>query len=374
MIDLKIDEFNTCSFMASVLENMQDMVRIIDQNDMVIFMNKRMREEFGDYVGVKCYEMFNKREECINCTSKQCITDCVARGKEQMIGECCFSVISSPVFNTDSNQWMSVEVLRDITEEKKMEKLVLDNYNKMIKDLTYAKQMQEQILPQNNIYGNAIELHSKYIPSEQLSGDVYDIFEIDEYKIGIYMADVSGHGVMASMFTMFLRQAIRSKKYKDLSIKEMINHLINEYKELDLNTDQYFTILYGVYDRSEKKLSLVNAGHNSLPILIKENGNIEELCVKGMPVCSILDSFSHETIEVNIGPGDKLILYTDGLTERYNEEDDAFFGTEKLLEICNDHIDIKSDELIELFVSKAISFSNDEIKDDIAVAVFDFIK
>jgi len=373
MNSLEIEEINSCNFMSSILENMQDMVRVINRDDYIVFMNKVMRDKFGDFTGSKCYEMLNKKEECVNCISKQCINECTSQVKEQTINENIYSVISTPVWNSTCEEWYSVEVLRDITEQKRMEGTILNNYNKMIKDLTYARQMQEKIIPKNGIYGNCIRLASKYIPSEQLGGDVFDVFDLDEDNTAMYIADVSGHGVTASMFTMFLRQAIRSKKYKNITIEKTINHLIDDYIELNLDNDQYFTLLYAVYNKTKKELDIVNAGHNSLPIVIRKETGAEEIAVKGLPICSILEKFSHETIQINIEKGDKLILHTDGLVEIYNKETSEFFGSERLVEISNQLKDEEGEELVEAINKAAMDFSKDELKDDVAIAVLEFI-
>lgn len=374
MINTKIEEINTCNFMMNILENMQDMVRVIDKDDSIIFMNKAMREKFGNHVGRKCYELVNQTEKCLDCISEKSVQLGEAFKKEVEMTSHAYSVISSPVFNDSTNSMYAVEVFRDITEQKNMEKKIFDQYEKMKTDLDFAKQLQNKIIPENTIYGECIKVISKYEPSEYLGGDIFDIIEIDDDNIGIYIADVSGHGVSASMFTMFLRQAMRNKKNRALSIEETINDLINNYKELKIESETYFTLLYGIYNKHSKEMTFVNAGHNCFPIIIRNGGDIEEINIKGLPICSLVDRFSHQTIKVKMNEQDRILLYTDGIIEAYDEETHTFFGYENLQNVLKENVEEKSEGIIKKIYNQVMDFSSALIKDDIAIVLLDIIK
>ncbi len=369
----KSDEISACHFMTHVLENMQDMVRVIDKKGEVMFMNKIMREHFGDLVGKKCYEAINKTQKCIDCISRKSMEFLKPYNKEESFESNTYSVVSSPVFNENTKQVYSVEVFRDITEQKEMEKKIYEQYSKMKADLNFAKHIQNKIIPQNGIYGKSIDVKSKYEPSEFLGGDIFDIMEIDEDHVGIYIADVSGHGVTSSMFTMFLRQVMRNRKNRKLSIEETINDLISNYKELNVDVETYFTVLYGIYCKSTQKITFVNAGHNCYPIIIRQNNEIEEVDVNGFPICSLIDQFSHKSIDVKLNKGDRVFLYTDGIIEAYDNVSNEFFGYERVYKLLSASVNQPGENIISRIYREVKAFAAGNIKDDIALVIFEII-
>lgn len=370
---LSKEEIESCSFMTNILENMQDMVRVLDKNGKVVFMNKIMRKKYGNLVGKKCYEAMNKTQKCEDCIREKSLKFIEAYEKEERINSNVYSVVSSPVLNPVNNQYFSVEVFRDITEQKKLEKKIMEQYSIMKSDLNFAKNLQNQIIPKDNIYSENVKVTSKYVPSEFLGGDIFDIFEIDEENVGIYIADVSGHGVSASMFTMFLRQVMRNKQNKTLSIEETINDLISSYKELKIDPETYFTVMYGIYNKRLNEIVFVNAGHNCYPIIIRQGEKIEEIEVQGFPICSIVNRFSHNSIRIKLNKGDKVLLYTDGIVEAYNRKTKLFFGYDQLFNVLNQSINQESETIVSKIYEKVIDFSSGNIKDDIALVLLEII-
>ncbi len=369
MDQLLKDEVNSCYFMTHILENMQDMVRVIDKKGNVVFMNKIMRERFGDLVGKKCFEAINKTQKCLDCISEKSLVFFKSYSKEEHLGSKVYSVVSSPVFNEKTKEAYSVEVFRDITEQKKMEEKIYEQYSKMKTDLNFAKQLQNKIIPENALYGGCLKVSAKYEPSDFLGGDIFDIIEIDDEHIGIYIADVSGHGVSASMFTMFLRQVMRNKKSKKLIVEETIDDLVKNYKELNVDTETYFTVLYGVYNKRKKEITFVNAGHNCYPIIIRGNERIEEIDINGFPICSIIDHFKHKSIKVKLKKGDRIFLYTDGIIEAYNENLNQFFGFERIYDLLNSQNNQSGEEIISAIYRQVKDFTSGHIKDDIAMVL-----
>ena len=113
---------NSCDFVFNILENMQDMVRVVDKEDNVVFVNKIMREKLGNFIGKKCYELAGRNRKCMDCISEKSIEYCKPFEKEEEFNSNIYSVVSSPVFNENNQKYYAVEVFRDITEQKNMEK------------------------------------------------------------------------------------------------------------------------------------------------------------------------------------------------------------------------------------------------------------
>ena len=209
-VEKKIEEYGMLNY--HVLEGMADWVRVVDKEGTIIYANKTMKEALGhNIVGMKCYKSHGKEMPCSFCITDRSINTGEIVQKEEKINGRYFSVKSSPVTNSDGKVFAAVEVFRDVTRERKLELELIEKNKKMSKDLGFAKRIQERILPNKEILGN-ISIDYIYRPSEMLSGDMFDVFYIDDENIGIYISDVSGHGVAAAMMTMFIRQTMRSIK------------------------------------------------------------------------------------------------------------------------------------------------------------------
>lgn len=357
-------------FTQDVLSGMKDLVRVIDQNCKVIFINEPMKNFLGDITGTICYHALGKAKKCSNCISERSIKEGIVVKKEEAIGDKIFSVISSPIRDEDGKIYAAVEVFRDITEKKKMEKMILDQNLKMKRDIDFAKYIQHKMLPKNGIYHDMIKISSKYIPSEMLGGDVFDIVRIDDENIAIYIADVAGHGITASMMTMFTKQALKNLGREAIDPAHTLSYLNERYKELHLDDYYYITILYGVYNKTTKSITFANGGHNCMPIIIKED-EVEELFILGMPISNLYNDSGYDQYNIKLQKGYKILFYTDGITEAKNKEG-KMFG-EGLLNICSNNLKTESEETIEIILRSIMEYSNKNIKDDIAIMMMEVL-
>ncbi|KXG73881.1 SpoIIE family protein phosphatase [Thermotalea metallivorans] len=358
-------------FFEDILSGMKDWVRVIDQNNRVIFMNEPMRKYVGDRIGQECYKALGKNKPCEYCISNRAIFDGKSIAKEEIVDGRIFSVISSPIRDENNNIYCAVEVFRDVTEKRAMERLLLEQNKKMKSDLNFAKQLQHKILPENRIYNHTLKIASKYIPSEILGGDVYDVIEINDDDLGMYIADVSGHGVTSSMMTMFIRQTLKNLGDKAIDPAVTLQYLYHRYRELNIDDQYYITIFYGVYNKGTRLFTYANAGHNCMPILINKNG-VEEISIGGLPICTIFEEVDYEKRQVILEKGDKLLFYTDGISEAYNVQE-GFFQNTKVLEVCLENRDKGTELLIDAVIDRVKHFATEEIKDDIAIMAGEII-
>jgi len=307
-----MDEKSIC-FIESILDGMQDWVRVIDMNDIIIYANQAMRKELGDqFIGKKCYEILGRSGPCDNCISKHAIRMYDTTYKEEEINGRIYSVRSSPLINSDGEVEACVEVLRDITQEKLMQQKIELQNQKLKSDLQIARMMQYSLLPEAGRLSNGrIEFTYTYMPCETIGGDFFDIYEIDSSHVGVYIADVSGHGVPASMLTMFFRQSINKRL---LSPAQVLNELFEKFNEVKFNEEFYITMFYAVIDTESMEIKYSNAGHHTLPIIINE-GKLNILNSAGIPISNWADNVKYEEHKINYASGDKIILYTDGVTE-----------------------------------------------------------
>ena len=179
---------------------------------------------------------------------------------------------------------------------------------------------------------------------------------MDEQRIGFYLLDVSGHGVPAAMLSVSLSMMLtpdaahgsplkrydRSTGQSDvLSPRDAVRELNRRFQPKD---DRYFTMLYGVLDTRSSILQMAQAGHPG-PILIRKEGDLETLGSGGMPV-GIMRDIEFDSFETYVRPGDRLLLYSDGVTECTNMQDEAF-GEIRLLSYLKQRTVETIDELLE---------------------------
>ncbi|WMJ77168.1 MULTISPECIES: SpoIIE family protein phosphatase [unclassified Sedimentibacter] len=314
-----------------IVDGMIDWVRVVDNNNTVLYANRKMREELGEIVGKKCFDVFCSEKKCGNCISRKTIEHGVIMKKEAAVGNRTFMVISSPIQDIDKKTVCAVEVFRDITNEKILSKKINERNRKMSEDIKFARNMQIRMLPPKGMY-NGLSIDYLYESSESLSGDFFDVFKIDDENTGVYICDVVGHGVTASLLTVFVRQSLRTIAKGNKSIDKIMKELHKTFLSLNLDYDKYFSVFFGVYNKETHVLRYANAGHNSEPILLRTNSEISLLKSKGYPIANIFDNVSYDENNISLSVGDKLFLYTDGITEAKNCENKQY-GVESLANI-----------------------------------------
>ena len=188
-------------------------------------------------------------------------------------------------------------------------------------DLELAHELQQRFLPQSSPDTEEFEFFSFYRPMQQVGGDYYDFVPLENNRIAIIMADVVGHGIAAALYMAKIsaesRFALATSKTAVEAVHKMNNSLSG------LNIDRFVTLALCVLDLDTNKMTVVNAGHMP-PILQKSaTGEITQLAMEesGLPL-GIMEDYEYESIEVQIDPGDQIVLYTDGINEAMNADGD----------------------------------------------------
>ncbi len=361
--------YSVQNFIEDIIDGMQDWVRVIGKDGTVLFVNKPMRDGLGyDAVGRKCFEVLGRSSPCPNCISSlqgENIPNC----KEETINGRVFSVTSAPLKSFQSNNVEAViEVLHDITDLKVLSQ-ELEKQNEQLKeDLSIAKKLQCSLLPKQQSVGDKISFSYIYKPCEMIGGDFLDIFEIDEEHVGIYIADVSGHGVAASMLTMFLRAAIDKSS---LSPSKILTQLYNDFNKNSFDDELYISVFFGIINISDYSFSYSNAGLNVSPILFSGN-DYKLLRATGIPISNWVDKPEYTEVTQKLNPKDRLLFYTDGIIEIKNKSNEQF-GEDRIVEHFLSE-NLKPSSIISKLVDKALSFSGNsvhDIMDDITVALLE---
>lgn len=350
-----------------VLEGIADWVRVVNTKGIIVYANKSMKDELGnEIVDIPCSESHCGLNNCSFCITKRSMETGEIIQKEEKIYGNYYSVKSSPVKNARGEIYAAVEVFRDVTRERKLELELIGKNKKINRDLQFAKRIQEKILPKKGI-SESVKLDYIYKPSEILSGDMFDMFNIDDDNIGIYISDVSGKGIAASMMTMFIRQSMRVMKDDIKNPSDALSELHKRFLTLNLEVDNYFTIFYGIYNRKTKLFKYVNAGHNCIPIRYNDN-DLNLLYNKGYPISSLFDKIVYEEKSIELELGDKILFYTDGITEA-RDSSGREFGLDQVLDIIKEH----PNNILNIIEDNIINHSWGEQQDDFAIVLLEVI-
>lgn len=244
--------------------------------------------------------------------------------------------------------------------------LVINN-KKMNEDIHLARTIQAKMLPTLKEYG-PFSFDYSYMPSEELSGDFFDLVEIDKGCLAFYISDVVGHGVSASILTMFIRQTMRSilqeqKLYKPNSVLEALRE---HFLEIHMDADQYFSIFYALIDVDRALISYSNAGHNCWPI-IERQGKTDFLRATGSLISPVFSQKKYREYRHKLENGDRFLFYTDGAVE-IRDDSGVEYGTDRLEKIMSEG----KSNCLETIVKDYRSYHPDRIKDDIALFYMEY--
>lgn len=234
-------------------------------------------------------------------------------------------------------------------------------------DLEYARIIQQSLLPSKEVNYAAVRFISNYYPCEKLSGDFYDIFRIDNQNIGMYILDVSGHGVSAAMLTMFCKNSIISgerliRRYRGLKPHRNLQHFYDVFNEADFPSETHMVMFFASYNVSTHVLKYSSGGMNCIPIVIKNDGSLYELSEnQGFPISKIGEFYTPEysTSVTMLNKGDSVFFYTDGLTDFNKNKILDYNGLITLLKEKN------SVESINNSLDEMIQKNKDKLDDDI---------
>src|SRR3954447_975648 len=188
--------------------------------------------------------------------------------------------------------------------------------NRVDEEMRLAARLQQDFLPKNFPQLGKVRFHSLFRPAGYVSGDLYDIMRLDERRVGFYMADAVGHGMPAALLTMFVKQALVTKEitpggYRLLDPAEALGRLNVALLEQGLSHSNFCTAVYGILDVETLEVRLARAGPPA-PLLLRADETVEPVGPDG----ALLGIFPEETFasgSARLAPGDRLVVYTDGV-------------------------------------------------------------
>ena len=229
-------------------------------------------------------------------------------------------------------------------------------FERIESDIRAAAWVQENLLPSPQLNALGVKCNWRYRPASYVAGDIFNFFAVDERHVGFYLLDVSGHGVPAAMLSVALsiilspdaghgsplkRYNPRGQTFDVVKPVEVMTELNKRFQSMP---DKYFTMSYGLLDSETSLLRLAQAG-NPNPLMIHSCGQVKALTSGGMPV-GLWPSMDLDYIEVPFERGDRLMLYSDGITECTNARNEEF-GDDRLVRYLRDSADQPLDTVLD---------------------------
>ena len=194
-----------------------------------------------------------------------------------------------------------------------------------------------------------------------VGGDYFDFLPLDGNRLGIALGDVSGKGISSALLMANLQALLRSGAELRGNEIDLLMNDINRLLCASTETHKYATFFYCVYEDHLRRLVYVNAGHNP-PLVFRAEGGIEKLETGGLIVGMLPDAV-YKKDQINLQQGDVLLIYSDGLTEAMNSQEEEF-GEERVLKIICNNRSLPVEELRDLILSEANAFVGDAPQHD----------
>ncbi len=228
------------------------------------------------------------------------------------------------------------EKLRDVMENRRS-------------DLLSGREAQASLIPMHFPDIPNMEIAARFIPSAYVSGDLYDIFRLDEGHVGLFSVDVSGHGIAAALFSVELRQRLSSRlqpggvlkvptdaaPFYRINPPERVMEILDRDDTL-ATCNRYFTMVYAIVDLPKGQVAFSRAGHNP-PLLIRSDGSAQYQEAGGAPIGLGIPTPARERHSVDLRMGDSFILFSDGINETFSRSGKNGYGLSRVRDILTRH-------------------------------------
>lgn len=210
------------------------------------------------------------------------------------------------------------------------------------KQLETARVVQSRLLPARSPDLFGYDIAGICISADEIGGDYFDYIPVSNNRLGLVVADVSGHGIPSALVMTAFRALLRTKARRTSSLASMassINRLLPEFT----GDNHFVTVLYAVLEPSTGRLSYISCGHPP-PLILHANGEVAKLEAHNAAL-GIFEDLTFTEAETHLAPGEALVLYTDGVVELMNPEDEIF-GIPRLVKVIQENQHLPSNQMI----------------------------
>jgi phosphoserine phosphatase RsbU/P len=232
-------------------------------------------------------------------------------------------------------------------------------------ELQQAREIQQSLLPKEMPRIAGFEIDGAWEPARVVGGDYFDVIKLSETRLGICIADVVGKSVSAALLMANVQASMRAFA-SESALPSSLCTRVNSVLCANIASGKFVTLFYGVLDAEQKLLRYTNAGHLR-PILVGANGEAREL-QNGGALLGVFPDWQYEDSEVRLTAGDRLLLFTDGITEASGTDGEEF-GEERLTSLLRTHAGKTAAELKTTLLTEVRSFCSSQFSDDATLIV-----
>jgi sigma-B regulation protein RsbU (phosphoserine phosphatase) len=252
----------------------------------------------------------------------------------------------------------SAMMLEEVIEKERMEE-----------ELTIAKDLQVSMLPAVTPQIEGFEIAAFSVSAREVGGDFYDFIDMGADKAGLVIGDVTGKSVSGALVMSASRSVFRMLSEEELSVSQSMMRANRRLKK-DVKSGMFVALLFAVLNSRDRTMTLCSAGQTQPVLLSAKTAEASLVETRGdtFPL-GILDDAEYEETQLKLEPGDKVVLYTDGIVEAMNEQEDMF-GFERLLELVKNSQTQTAESLLEEIKSNVNEFAGSAPQhDDITIIV-----
>jgi serine phosphatase RsbU (regulator of sigma subunit)/catechol 2,3-dioxygenase-like lactoylglutathione lyase family enzyme len=242
----------------------------------------------------------------------------------------------------------------------------LEKEKRVARELEIAKEVQVRLFPQKRPVVDSLDYAGVCLQARQVGGDYYDFLDLGPRRLGMVIGDVVGKGIAAALLMANLQAILRSQCAIALDRPQDVLRAVNRLFCESTLEGGFATLFFAEYDEASRRLRYVNCGH-LCALLLRADDEVERLDATGT-VLGLFETWDCEMGERTIESGDVFALYTDGITESFDANDEEF-GEERLLVTLRKHRDLCAREAIDAVVTEVGKFSPSEQRDDITMIV-----
>jgi len=214
---------------------------------------------------------------------------------------------------------------------------------------------------------------SHFEPMGPVGGDYYDLVELPGGRSGLILADVSGHGVSSAFIAAMLKISFMNYAPEGLGPAELLSMLNEEYCSL-IQTGDYVTAFYTIFDPANRTMVYSGAGHPMSLFYRSRNDRVETLKSEGF-FLGMFDRSEYVEKSIEFAPGDKYLVYTDGIIEAFSENQEEQFGVKRLIRAFKKHHEKLIDERLNAIIAEVKEFMQQStFYDDLAMVSVDFVR
>jgi len=224
----------------------------------------------------------------------------------------------------------------------------------------YALDIQQGLLPREIPQIPGFTIAGAWQPARTVGGDYYDVFKLSDTELALVVADVSGKGMAAALLMSNLQATVKAYATVESSPKDLCDK-VNRALCKSITIGKFITLFYAVLDSAGRRLTYTNAGHNP-PLIARQDGSCLKLETGGA-VLGMFPDVSYEQASIDLLPGDRLVIFTDGITEA-SDSNDGEFGEERLIALVRENPAAVAADLRDAIMQRVTQFCREDFADD----------